>query len=68
MHDRLDRLESRKSKLGDLERKMDTIELAQNDVLDVPRANDSVKRQNALLKERVDALERKIEGLQNTIE
>ena len=44
MHDRLDRLESRKTKLGELERKMETFELAQNDLYEVPRANESVKR------------------------
>jgi len=44
MHDRLDRLESRKSKLGEMERKMDMFELAQNELFEVPRANESVKR------------------------
>jgi len=44
MHDRLDRLESRKAKLAELESKMDAFELTQEDLQEVPRANDAMKR------------------------
>ena len=68
MHDRLDLLESRKLKMGELEHKIGSIELAQNELFDVPRSNESVKRQNALLKERVEVLEAQILKLNNKIE
>ena len=44
MHDRLDRLESRKTKLVELERKIGTVELGQNDLFESSRSTENLKR------------------------